>query len=381
MAGGGAQPNQSDNSMGILWVIAAIFIVAAIIWVSFKKVLVSIYFHIKLVEISILSPFTSRLEDTRVSILNALASTDPNAVSFDLVVKIGQAVGDYLRYPFVLVLVILAFVIFLTSSTRIFKRIYSMRDLVHLEQTNWPQIIPVAKLDLVKTDIDKGPWAMALSPMQFCKRHNLLQEFKRAPQEGMSHKDWNKVEVSLKRGEANKIFSIQLGPMWPGLNRVPPHVKALFAAFAARLNGDGKAAADLFAQINNSAVTKLNFAGVDELSKKYEDTKLVKKVVESHAYLLTVMAEMLKAARSDGVQASADFLWLKPVDRRLWYMLNTVGRQTPFSEVAGPFAHWVAENEIGRRLLVPMVEEATNALERALKEILYKADEPPDEKK
>lgn len=380
MAGGGAQPNQSDNSMGVLWVIAAIFIAAAVIWVSFKKVLVSIYFHIKLAEISILSPFTSRLEDTRASILNSLTSTDPNAITFDFVVKIGQAVGDYLRYPFVVVIVILAFVIFFTSSTRVFKRIYSMRDLVNFEQTNWPQIIPVAKLDLVKTDIDKGPWAMALSPMQFCKRHNLLQEFKRAPQEGMSHKEWNRIEVSLKRGEANKLFSIQLGPMWPGINRVPPHVKALFAAFAARLNGDGKAAADLFAQINNSAATKLNFAGVDELCKKYENTKLVTKVVESHAYLLTVMAEMLKAARSDGVQASADFLWLKPVDRRLWYMLNTVGRQTPFSEVAGPFAHWVAENEIGRRLLVPMVEEATNALERALKEILYKADEP-DEKK
>jgi intracellular multiplication protein IcmP len=56
-------------------------------------------------------------------------------------------------------------------------------------------------------------------------------------------------------------------------------------------------------------------------------------------------------------------------------MLNTVGRQTPFVEVAGPFAHWVAEKQIGRRLLVPMVEEATNALELSLKEIIYHPDE------
>lgn len=110
-------------------------------------------------------------------------------------------------------------------------------------------------------------------------------------------------------------------------------------------------------------------------AKKHENTKLVQQIVQSHAYLLTVMAEMLEGARTDGVQAAADFLWLKPVDRRLWYMLNTVGRQTPFVEVAGPFAHWVAEKEMGRRLLVPMVEEATNALEIALKEIIYKPDE------
>jgi intracellular multiplication protein IcmP len=129
------------------------------------------------------------------------------------------------------------------------------------------------------------------------------------------------------------------------------------------------------ARQQQSSGAKLDFSGADELCKKHHDTKLIQQIVNAHAYLLPVMAEMLEAARSDGVQASADFLWLKPVDRRLWYMLNTVGRQTPFVEVAGPFAHWVAEKEMGKRLLVPMVEEATNALEIALKDIIYKPDE------
>jgi intracellular multiplication protein IcmP len=97
--------------------------------------------------------------------------------------------------------------------------------------------------------------------------------------------------------------------------------------------------------------------------------------VQSHAYVLTVMAAMLVGARDDGVQSSADFLWLKPVDRKLWYMLNTVGRQTPFAEVAGVYAHWLAEKEAGKRMLVPMVEEATKALEIALKEVVYRRDE------
>src|SRR5205085_1162620 len=126
---------------------------------------------------------------------------------------------------------------------------------------------------------------------------------RRPQKEGMSRKEWNKIEVMLKRGESNKIFAIQLGPLWPGINRVPPHIKALFAIFAARLNGDSKAALDLFAQINKSSATKLNFTGAEELCKKHYDTKLVQKIVDSHAYLLTLMAEMLEAARSDGVQA------------------------------------------------------------------------------
>lgn len=370
MAGGGQQPNQSDNSMGVLWVLAAVFIFGAIIWITLKKQIIAFYFSIKLYEIKFLSIFTSKLDDVQTTIVSTLNS-GPDKMTFQDVVNVGQAVGSYLRYPLVVILVCMAVFIYFASSTRIFKRIYSMRDLVHAEKNNWPQIAPVANLDLVKTDINKGPWAMALNPMDFCKKNNLLEEYKRPPQEGMSRKEWSKVEVRLKRGAANKLFAIQLGQMWPGINRVPPHIKALFGAFAARVNGDGKGAAELFANINKSSMTKLDFTGADELLKKHYDTKLVKKVVNSHAYLLTVMAEMLEAARSDGVQAPADFLWLKPVDRKLWYMLNTVGRQTPFCEVAGPFAHWTAEKEMGRPLLVPMVEEATNALEVALKEIVY----------
>ncbi len=288
--------------------------------------------------------------------------------------------GDYVRYPIVLIIFILAIVIFFSSSTRIFKKTYKMIDLVEAEKANWPQITPVVHLDLSKADIDKGPWAMALTPMQFCKKNNLLEEYQRPRHEGMTRKEWNRIDVRLKRGDANKIFAVQLGVLWPGINRVPPHVKALFAIFAARLNGDATGASALFSSINRSSASKLDFTGAEELCKKHYDTKLVQKIVNVHAYLLSVMAEMLEGARSDGVQASADFLWLKPVDRRLWYMLNTVGRQTPFVEVAGPFAHWIAEKEIGRKLIVPMVEEATNALEIALKEIIYKPDEPDEEK-
>ena len=251
------------------------------------------------------------------------------------------------------------------------KRFIKCKILAKLESKNWPQITPVVNLDLIKTDIDTGPWAMALTPMQFCKRYKLLQEIKPVRQEGMSRKDWDKIEVVLKRGEANKLFAMQLGSLWMGVDKLPPHLKALFAAFAARINADTKPAADLLASISASSGGKLNFSGTEELLKKHLNTKLVQKVINEHAYVATVMASMLLACRDDGVQASADFLWLKPVDRRLWYTLNTVGRQTPFIEVAGIFAHWVAEREAGRKLMVPMIEEATNAAALALKEIVY----------
>lgn len=76
-------------------------------------------------------------------------------------------------------------------------------------------------------------------------------------------------------------------------------------------------------------------------------------------------------AREDGVLPSCDFLWVKPLDRRLWYVINNVGRQTPAVEVGGIFSHWNTETALKRPLSVPLVIDAVNALEVALSEILY----------
>lgn len=369
--GGGGQPDQSEGAMGMLWIIAALFVFGYAFWYVFKVQIIHFYFLLKLWEIDFFSLFTHNLQDVRTYIL----SVDPAKLNFDDVIKVGNAVGHYLRIPVVILIFVLALSIYFLNSTRLYKRTYSMTDLVKLEKANWPQITPIIGLDLDKKDIDKGPWAMALTPMLFCKRHNLLEEHKIQPKEGMTRKESNRLEVALKRGHANKLFSIQLGPLWQGVDKLPMHAKALFSVFAARYYSDSKAAEAILSRLSSSSVTKLDFTGVDELCKKYVGKKHIQEIINSHAYVLTVMASMLQAAREDGVQASADFLWLKPVDRRLWYMLNTVGRQTPFVEVAGPFAHWIAEKQMGRRLLVPMVEQATNALETALREIIYLPDE------
>ena len=369
--GGGGS---SDNSMSILWGVAAVFSGLAVVWYAFKSYIINAYFSIKLFELKLLSIFgAARFEELRYSILAAM--TDPSKISFDQILNLGAGVGDWLRFPIIILLFVLAFVVYLGNSTRIFKRNYSMSELARLEKDNWPQIAPVINLGLLKKDIDKGPWAMAMTPMQFCKKNKLLEEVKPQRREGISRKEWNKITVVLKRGEVNKLFSLQLGSLWTGVDKLPPHTKALFAAFAARINADTKPAADLLIQLSASSVTKFNFTGVDELLKKHLNTKLIQKIVTSHAYVLTVMASMLESARDDGVQGSADFLWVKPMDRRLWYTLNTVGRQTPFVEVAGIFSHWTAEKEVGHKLLVPFIDEATKALEVALAEVIYRPDE------
>ena len=366
--------NQGDHSTAILWIIIAIFVASLTVWYAFKPYLVTAYLTVKLYEVHYLNLLLSnRFIEQYRAILNAL--TSPATLDPIYMLRLGDEVGVLIRLPLSILLGILAVAIYFGNTAHNFKSTYSIRSLVQHEKQTWPQLTPIVGLDLLKEDIDSGRWAMAMTPMQFCKKHRLIHEVRPERQPGMSRKQWNKVDVVLHKGLANQLFVLQLGAVWSGAEHIPLYAQALFAIFAARINQDTGSATTLLHQLALSSASSLNFSGVSALWKKHQNTKLVKTIIASHAYVYTVLASMLEKAREDGVQTTADFLWLKPLDRTLWYVLNCVGRQTAFVEVAGVFAHWLAEKEAGIKLLVPMVETATQALDVALKEVLYKPDE------
>ncbi len=367
----GSQQQSGDNSLAPLWIIVGLFVLGWLLWSFFHTQIVGFFLAVKAWEAHLIAFFLPSVAHLPAEIKHL----SPEQVDFSQLLDISREVGSYLRYPIIVILIILAFIIYSSHINLQFKKTYNMKLLTEAERKNWPQISPVINLNLVKQDIDKGPWAMALSPMQFAKKHALLQEEKTIPTMTMASTQRNQTTVQIKREAAYHIFTLQLGEYWQGVERLSPTTKALFVIFASRANRDRDGALKLLLQIAESSTTgRLNFSGVNELWEKHKNNKTVNQIMHSHAYVLTVMASMLDLARKDGVLASADFLWLKPTDRLLWFMLNSVGRQTVFPEVAGPFAHWNIERAMGRRLLLPMVEEAVNGLDAAIKEILYIPD-------
>lgn len=286
---------------------------------------------------------------------------------FNTLLSVSTGVGNYLRFATAPFLLALAWIVYRKSASSKFKTIFDMKRMRQIEQQNWPQITPVTKLNLTKQDIDEGPWAMAMTPMQFCKKHSILKE--KTDENG-------RPAVELIRPSAHQLFLMQLGPLWTNVQALPIYAQALFAIFGASGNHERDDAFKLLQHIaQSSAAGKLDFTGTRALLQKQMTTKVVTRVLQRHAYVATIFASMLELARTDGVLATSEFLWLKPLDRKLWYVLNTVGRQTPAVEAAGPFAHWLAEKKWGGGLRTPMVEEAVKALEVALSEILY---EPED---
>lgn len=372
--------NNNENALDFLWLIVMLVVGVTLIWYFGKSYIANAVFTVryyeivaidyvlngwmKFVQLAHLPLHTPNTQD--LTQWSGYIQSKPGEVSFTVLNKVSTIVGNYLRYPFAIILMGLAFLVYRANMAIKFKTIFNMQRLKTQEEKDWPQIVPVANLDLVKQELNEGPWAMALTPMEFSKQNNLLKF-----EENNGQKT-----VSLISGAAYRVFALQLGSIWTRAEKLPIHAQALFAIFAARANRDREAADQLLLQITASAnLGKLNFAGTQELLAKHVNSKLAAGVTSQHAYLYAVMASMLELARTDGVLATAEFLWLKPVDRKLWYMLNSVGRQTVVPEVAGAFAHWIAEKRLARPLKVPMVDEAVKALDAALKEIIYEPEE------
>jgi intracellular multiplication protein IcmP len=289
---------------------------------------------------------------------------------------ISELTGKYYRYFYAVFFIGFSCRIFLKNPLARYKKKYTIKSLSGQEQKNWPQIQSVIRFDLVSEDLEVGPWAMAMTPMQFSKKHQLIS-VEYAPQGSVFAKTKGaEFSVILNHTRAERAFAAQMGRPWRGPNALPTHRRAIFAALIARGCRDSDKSKALVAHLASSAAgSKLNTSGVDELIDKHFKNRQVQELCAIHAYELTLMISLLQFARQDGVVASADFLWVKPVDRRLWLTLNNVGRQTPGAEVGGLYNHWYHECELKLPMSMPIVSGAVEALDIALKEVIYIPDD------
>lgn len=378
------QQQSGDGSLDFLWMMVLLVIAVIATWYFGKVYIAMIVFKIRFYEIHLILFFCKHWNQLASHLSLPLINIEPlknnllfiqksygSAVDFNNLAKLSTSVGNYFKYLCTAGLVSLSAILYLGGSATKFKNVFNMERLRVEEEKIWPQITPVSKLRLAEQNLYKGPWAMALDPLRFCKKNNLLE---------VSFKD-GKYFVSLRKGAAYRVLSLQLGPRWMGTDRLPIYLQALFAVFAARIDGDKKSADFLIDRLAASAKEQnfkpqdLNFSGVIELVNKHKNAKAVQKIIKFHGYITTVFSSLLNAAREAGVLAPAEFIWLKPIDRRMWYMLNSVGRPTAVAEIAGAYAHWITERKLGLPLIAPMVDEAVKGLEIALSEIIYIPDE------
>lgn len=137
--------------------------------------------------------------------------------------------------------------------------------------------------------------------------------------------------------------------------------KVIYALLAAYAFGGREGKADYekaAAQLNRSCAGQKN--GIPNLTvaqwlyDKYRNNSQARKLFGVHHWEYTYLYALFKLAKRNGKITHTNFIWLKPQDRILFYVLNTVGRATPHTEAAAAFAQYDFEMQCARMRRLPL---------------------------
>lgn len=274
---------------------------------------------------------------------------EPIEISKDQMNAMASDLYPYLAFPFVLILMIIYFRLYLRAPS--FNRTFTRKSLVNDQKHRWKWLYPIADLEL-EPEIEKGEWAMAKRPLDFMKKYQLLDE--------------HQVVIEEK---SSVILSKQLGSIFNGYDNLKDYEKALLIIFTAHSekSKEGKNDAVKWLSILSATHANQDYSWLKEGWEKYKNSEKLKQAMKEHAYVKTILLRMLEEAR--GVLPTSYFIWLKTKDRTLYFSLNCLGRREHFIECAGVINHFFAEKELKKPIYKPYVVDAIKGLKDAVASI------------
>ena len=319
---------------------------------------------------------------------------NPNELTITQLMDLTAFTSKYIRW--VSVPIILSFAFWGWKSKMIvsecYRQQFDMQSLLEQNVGQFPCVAPIAfrHRSILDEPLDEGSWATARKPLQWAQEHDLLLDEKGEviPKKDLIDKNGlpniyssilkkdNNKKVRLDEKKAEALFVEQLGGKFKKFEDLPDYQRGLVAAFMAFGAADKDTAQDLLDQMSLSFVEpvdpsnefEIDITGADEIIKKHKDNESFAFFTDTHkTYVYPYIMSMLEDyARQKGVLATSQFIWLRPVNRTLWYALNQMGGREAWIEAAGAWAHYHCEKLVSESLEAPEVKTALAGLKTAL---------------
>lgn len=357
----------SSTDMGALVAIGLLIVACALVWTFGHEQIVLLLGHVRRLEIAAVSLFSDRL----AYVEEFVRETPPADVSFAQVRQVAHEVGVMIRWPAVALLVAMAAAAGLRMKGDGFRRAFSLAggaDFIRYQASHWRVVRTGAEFDPDKAGPEE---AISKTPLEWMRdEHVPLTE-----KDGFD-------DVVFEACE--RVFERQLGARWEGLAAAAPHHRALAAVFvlsAARHKDLRRVKEELAAiwtapkgkprksPLKDARLVARSEAVVAPYLKDRRFAAAIAKICGKSAFANTALLFLLEWARKrGGVCATAEYRWLKPLDRSLWYGLSNAGRRAFFVEGGGIVAHHMAETVCRKPLPKPHVEEAVNGVQEYVQE-------------
>lgn len=404
-----------DNSIWI--VIGGVLAFLAILW-FWEKYSTPIYSFLLEVAKAEVIPFSSFPGMKNFyKVVNAL---DPSTMTFSDMNSVLNRAGRWYGWLLTPVMCFYIHKAWNMSARECFRRKLNMEGLLRNNAKLYPCIAPILNWgrSILKEPTDSGPWMVGRQPIQFVAANGLLKNAETGKPiaatdilglNNIANPDSPVIAGTIKakfdREGAAEAFKKQFSEEFRGLNNLPNYIYALAAAFllfGAGRKEDGQKILDnmslTFRPPQKGHKAKLSWrppfyvpgtAGRkgysistkvhvprEEIKKIWKSEEVQRLIRPHNRYRNLVILTLYAFARKKGVISCAEFIWLRPVNRNLFYLLNNYGRRTAWVEVAGPWVHYEAEEILGNNMHtfsgtdIPldekMVEPAVNALEVAM---------------
>ena len=343
-------------------------------------------------------PFSEEVRRLWAELINC----DPATLTRENITAILRYSGEWIRWPYALVLLLLGGLAVLYGRTADLTRRFSMDSLLKNNAEQFPCLRPVVdrgKYLLSPESRDSGPWRIARTPVQFCLENGLLVDKENKPvsagkalKNGMSDENLEAYgAMEFSKENATKVLPEQLGNKFDCLLLLSECRFILAAAFMAYAEGDKKSCMDILDAVSCSyseenGICSVNLLEQEDFLEKAESLIMKHRTVLKAPLLLRHAAfelpwfmALLTRARQKGVLACSQFLWLRPLDRPLWYALNQCGGNTAWAEGLAAWAHYAAEEKAGTSLNKPHIAKAVHSLREALAEQGWLIDNTPHE--
>ena len=336
-------------------------------------------------QIQVFTPFFDEAQTAWTRIEEA----DPASLSWETMQKVLHYTGSWIRWPFALLLVLFGVAAIFMGRVGGLVRRFNMESLLRNNAESFPCLRPVVgrgKYLLSPESYDSGPWKIARTPAQFALENELLLNEQGKPfspeqalKNGLPSTElpaWGNARLDEKKALA--VLTEQLGKSFEGYEGFSPCRRALAVAFLAYANGDKKGCVSMLDMVSssyneidgNADCPVLTDSAFEKRLKKtwarHKDVLSEKSMATHAAYELPWFMALLYRARQKGVLAGSQFLWLRPMDRPLWYALNQCGGRAAWAEGFAAWAHYMAEEQEGKALTEPHVAPAVASLKEAL---------------
>lgn len=425
MAGQRNDPDSYDQ----LFIAAGVIVGVIVLWWLFRNDIAQAALFVSYYETAAIShvPVYGR---RWASLLAAIPHIDPNRMGVWGVVRLLHDAGSAWRIPFAGFTFLLAYAIRRKAFSQRFTDSLNFRSMVKIQSRNFPVILPAVRSRLKETARDTGPWRRSELPYEWALRNEALEPPADMPEDQeydyralLAFYKGAKYDIPIQSfprvntRRARRAFVAEMRP-WRGIDSLSEPRKALIAALALWIQGDylderyATAGGNrLLAHYNKTFVyfdlqgpaflrllaarfgrcesfltkkgwlkevprPRFDATPAFDVLQRDDVRALIDEFASKHGFEEGVFLAMMEACNDLMILPVQNFLWLKPIDRTLFYVLDSLGRNGAWSEGGGAVAHYREELFNERRLKDPQVNLAVDALVKELTDHGWITDDP-----